>query len=121
MYRQLWHVEQEQILLPRVRWCDSFASKLRGFTFRQAIAKDEGLVLVENRESRSGTAVHMLFVPFELAIIWLDTNGQIVDTTLAKPWRLAYVPAKAAQYVLETHPQWLSYVEVGQHLQFQTL
>ena len=121
MYRRIWHVEQGQVFLPQVRWCDSFASKLRGFTFRKTIGENEGLVLVEKGESRSGTAVHMLFVFCDLAVIWLAGDGKIVDMTHAKPWRPAYIPSQPAQYVLETDPHHLSRLQVGQHLQFREL
>lgn len=121
MDRQVWHVEQNRVLLARVRWCNSFGSKLRGFTFRKTLGSDEGLVLVEKGESRGGTAVHMLFVFFELAIIWLDSNGKIVDLTLAKPWRPAYMPSQPAQYVLETNPALLTQLQPGDHLQFRAL
>ena len=115
---QVHHVEDGKILLPHIRWCDNFGSKLRGFTFRRTLTVDDGLVLVEKNDNRVSTAIHMLFVFFELGIIWVNSQGEVVDTVIAKPWRLSYVPRASAQYVLEVHPSLLTQVKVGDHLAF---
>lgn len=119
-YRQLWHVENGRVLLERLQWCDTFATKLRGFTFRRTLAPADGLVLVEKGESRLNTAIHMLFVFFDLGVIWVNDAGEVVDTTLARPWRLSYAPQAPARYVVELHPHLLAEVRVGDHLTFLT-
>jgi uncharacterized membrane protein (UPF0127 family) len=116
-YRQLLHVESGRVLLPQIRWCDRFSSKLRGFTFRRSLAMDEGLVLVEKSDNRVGTAIHMLFVFFDLGVIWVNGAGEVVDTAVARPWRLSYVPRAPARYVIELHPDFLQQVQVGDHVQ----
>jgi uncharacterized membrane protein (UPF0127 family) len=116
--KQIKHVESNQILLPQAKWCDSFGAKLRGFTFRQALAEDDGLVLVEKSDNRLNTAIHMLFVYFALGVIWVNNAGEVVDTTVAKPWQLAYVPQAPARYVIEGHPTRLQGVKVGDHIEF---
>ncbi len=118
-YRQIMLVENGRVLIPRARWCDSFASKLRGFTFHRHLATDEGLVLVEKGESRLNTAIHMLFVSFALGVIWVNGRGKVVDTVLALPWRLSYAPKAPAQYVIEGHPDILAMVEIGMTVQFR--
>ena len=60
--RQIFHVESGDILIPAAKWCDSFGSKLRGFTFRRELGPQAGLVLVEAKDNRVNTAIHMLFV-----------------------------------------------------------
>ena len=116
--RQIIHAESNNVLIPRARWCDSFAAKLRGFTFRRRVAPNEGLVLVEERDNRVSTAIHMLFVFCRLGVVWVNGKGAIVDTTLAKPWRLSYVPQAPARYVVEGHPHILQQLNVGDHLRF---
>lgn len=121
MYRQLWHVEHQTLFPPQVRWCNTFGSKLRGLTFRRHLKENEGIVLVETNEGRLTTAVHMLFVFCDLAIIWVNSNGQIVDIAHGQPWRPAYVPSQPAQYVVELHPRWLHQFQPGDHIQFHAL
>lgn len=117
-YRQLWHVENGRILLNRLKWCDTFGSKLRGFTFRRNLSPADGLVLVEKSDSRLSTAIHMLFVFFDLGVIWVNEAGEVVDIVVARPWRPSYAPQAPARYVIELHPSLLPQVRVGDHLQF---
>lgn len=116
--RRIVHVESGETIVERARWCDTFASKLRGFTLRRELEPGEGLVLVESRESRLNTAIHMLFVFFNLGVLWVDEGGRVVDSVIAKPWRLSYTPQAPARYVVEGHPQLTNRVAVGDHLRF---
>ena len=103
----------------RIRYCDTFLSQLRGFTFRARLARDEGLLLAGTRDSRLDSSIHMLFVPFDLAVVWINAKMQVVDKVLAKPWRPAYFSKRPARYVLEIHPErWAEY-EIGDVVQFK--
>ncbi len=120
MTGHLRHLKSQQILLDRVKWCSSFGCKLLGLMFRRRLGPGEGLLMVEPRASRVATSIHMLFMGFPIATIWLDGDFKVVDKVLAKPWRLVYVPARAAVYTLETAPAVLDQVEVGDQLAFET-
>lgn len=102
----------------RARWCASFACRLRGLMFRRRLAPDEGLLLVERRESRVDTAIHMLFVFTDLAVFWLDADQVVVDKVLARAWRPAYAPRHPARYILETRPERMDDFQVGEKLEF---
>lgn len=119
--RRIVHVESGETIVARARWCDSFASKLRGFTLRRELEPGEGLVLVESRESRISTAIHMLFVFFNLGVLWVDEEGCVVDSVVAQRWRLSYTPQAPARYVVEGHPQITDRVAVGDHVRFSEL
>ena len=118
-YRQIKLGENGRILLQHARWCDDFGSKLRGFTFRRHLAKDDGLVLVEKSDGRVNTSIHMLFVAFDLGVIWVNNAGEVVDKVLAKPWRLSYAPQAPARYVIELHPTLLDEVQIGEIIKFE--
>jgi uncharacterized protein len=100
-------------------YCDSFLSRLRGLMFRKTITPQQGLILVQDRQSRVDAAIHMFFVNFDLAVIWLDDNKKVVDRCLAKRWRPFYMPSSPARYVLETHPDSISFFSIGDHIKFQ--
>ena len=85
----------------RIKYCDTFLTQLRGLTFRSDLPRDEGLLLVGKRDSRLDSSIHMFFVPFDIAAIWLDENYQVVHKVLAKSWRPYYASPQAARYVLE--------------------
>jgi uncharacterized membrane protein (UPF0127 family) len=110
---------QGATLLQHVAWCASFGSKLRGLMFRRSIGADEGLVLAENRSSIAATSIHMFFVPFDIAAIWLDDDRRVVHTALAKAWHPYYASPKAARYVLEGPPALLGRVTVGEQLRLE--
>jgi uncharacterized membrane protein (UPF0127 family) len=117
-YRQVVHVEKERVVLPAARWCDTFLSKLRGFTGRRQLGPNEGLVLVERADSRLASAIHMLFVFCDLGVLWVNDAGQVVDRVVARPWRLSYRPAAPARYVVEASPAIVADVRVGDHIRF---
>lgn len=114
----VWNETRGKRLPGRVRYCASFLCRLRGLTFRRTLGDGEGLLLVGHRENRTDTAIHMFFVFFPIAAIWLDQNGRVVDTQLARPFRPLYVPRAAARDVLEGPPSLLEWVRVGDQLRF---
>ena len=102
----------------RGKWCQSFFARLRGFTFRSSLDKNEGLVLVEARDSRLDTSIHMFFVWTDLAIAWVNSNNEVVDTALAKAWRPFYASSKPARYVIEFHPERHGEFKAGDQIVF---
>ena len=105
-----------RVVLARVKWCRSFLCRLRGLTFRRSLPADEGLLLVESRAGIAATAIHMLFVFFPIAAIWLDDSFCVVDATLARPFRPFYAARAPARYVLEAAPALLDQVSIGDQL-----
>ena len=114
----VWNETRGNRLLGHVRRCASFLCRLRGLTFRRTLGKDEGLLLVGHRASRADTAIHMFFVFFPIAAIWLDGDGRVVDAQLARPFRPLYVPRAPATDVLEGLPALLDSVQIGDQLRF---
>lgn len=102
----------------RVEYCDSFISRLRGLMFRSRLAPDEGLILVQGRDSRIDASIHMFFVPFDISVFWINANMQVVDKIIAKPWRPAYFPKQGAKYILEIHPTRFTDYEIGNTVEF---
>jgi uncharacterized membrane protein (UPF0127 family) len=102
----------------RVLFCDSFQCRLRGLMFRRDLGLDEGILLVQGRDSRLDSSIHMFFVPFDLAVFWIDSSLTVVDKVLARSWRPAYFPRQPARYILEVHPaRWEEYQRL-EHVEF---
>jgi len=102
-----------------IKYCNTFLTQLRGLTFRSGLARDEGLLLVGTRDSRLDSSIHMLFVPFDLSVIWINSAMHVVDKIIAKSWRPAYFSKKPAKYVLEIHPTRWEDFEVGDGVEFK--
>jgi uncharacterized membrane protein (UPF0127 family) len=103
----------------RIKFCDTFLTQLRGLTFRAPIAPDEGLLLVGTRDSRVDSAIHMLFVSFDLSVVWINSDMKVVDKIIAKSWRPAYFSKEPAKYVLEVHPSRWEDFQIGDLVQFR--
>jgi uncharacterized membrane protein (UPF0127 family) len=86
--------------------------------FRRALAEDEVYLFVERRESLAQTAIHMFFVFFPIAVVWLDRDRRVVDKALARPFRPYYAPQRPAQYFVEGHVSLLERVSLGDQLEF---
>lgn len=107
-----------QVLLHSVQWCESRLCRLRGLQFSKSPKPGEGLLLVMSKESVVETSIHMFFVFFPIAAVWINTQGQITHVQLAKPWRPYYASPAPARYVLETTPEFLDRVKVGDEVDF---
>lgn len=100
--------------------CDSFWKRWRGLMFRsrRAVAGGQVYLFVEGCESVARATIHMLFVFFPIAVLWLDGERRVVDRALARPFRPYYAPRRPAQYYVEGHPSLLERVRVGDRLEF---
>ena len=87
------------------------------FRSQGAVLDDRVYLFVEGRESVAQTAIHMLFVFFPIAVVWLDRERRVVDKVLALPFRPYYAPSRPAQYYVEGHPGLLDRVNVGDQLE----
>jgi len=103
-----------QVTLRRTAW-----EVATGLMFRRGIDPDEAMVFYLPRPGIRGAGVHMLFVPFPIALFWLDGQGRVVDKTLAEPWRRGYRPKAAASYFVEAHPSRLEQVREGDRLHWR--
>lgn len=120
MSKQIHVINQNRMIEhpPRIQYCDTFLTQLRGLTFRPRLSRDEGLLLVGTRDSRLDSSIHMLFVSFNLTVVWINSEMTVVDKTLARSWRPAYFSKRPARYVLEIHPnRWADY-EIGDVVEF---
>ena len=99
-------------------YCRSFWCKLKGLMFRRGIPENWGLLLVEPSDSIVNAAIHMVAVPFDLGVIWINTAGEVVDTAVAKRWVGIKSPKKPARYILEVQPKHLEKFHVGDQIEF---
>ncbi len=108
--------EDGRCLPQRVRRCETFGCRLRGLMFRRRLAEDEALLFVQKAEGRMGVSIHMFFVFFAIGVVWLNSDGVVVDSALAKPFRPFYAPSGPARYFVEGPPSLLSQVSTGERL-----
>lgn len=112
------HPRLEPIL---AKYCQSFFCQLRGLMFTTSLAENNGLLLVQGSESRINASIHMMFMWIDLAVVWIDGEYSVVDKVLARRWRPAYFPKKAAKYVLETGVSNMNDFNIGDQVVFEEL
>lgn len=112
----LTHPLDEPII---ANYANTFLRKFKGLMFQEDLRKNEGLLIVENVESRMNTAIHMFFMRFDIAVIWIDANYSVVDNQFARMWHPFYAPRKPAQMVLEIHPEHLNHFRIGDRIIIQ--
>jgi len=86
--------------------------------FVRSLPENYGILLDEQADSTVNTSIHMLFMNFDIAAIWIDSGKQVVDVKLAHKWALAYFPKKPARYILETSPARINDFAIGDLLSF---
>lgn len=118
-YVSLIDRDSSEVLLDRVRWCSSRLCRLRGLQFRRNLNPGEGLVLVKEKDSVAASSIHMFFVFFPIAAVWINSQGIVTSAQLARPWRPYYTSPEPACYVLETSPDFLEAIKVGDVVEFR--
>lgn len=84
--------------------------------FSRQIPLDQGIILAETKESRVDTSIHMMFMNFDITVLWLDKRLVVMDKVLAKRWTLMYLPRVPAMYVVELHADQFSNFALGDQL-----
>jgi uncharacterized membrane protein (UPF0127 family) len=107
-----------KVLIESARWCKSRLCRLLGLQFRRRLNQGEALLLVMSKDSVAQSSIHMFFVFFSIAAVWINSKGEVTSTQLAKPWRPFYASPEPAQYVLETSPSFLKKIKVGDEVDF---
>jgi len=107
-----------EVLVEAARWCSSSLCRLRGLQFRRRLAPGEALILVEEMDTVMNSSIHMFFVFFPIAAVWINSQGRVTSAQLARPWRPYYASLEPARYVLETSPDFLTRIAVGDQVDF---
>ena len=117
-YVKVVHRRTGQVLVESARWCSSRLCRLRGLQFRLRLLPGEALILVKPTDSIVSSSIHMFFVFFPIAAVWINNEGRVTSAQLAKPWRPYYASPAPARYVLETTPDFLNRIAVGDEVDF---
>lgn len=102
-------------------YCESFLCKLKGLSWRKSLPKNEGLLLVQNKDSRMDSSIHMFGMFFDLAIVWINANMQVVDVKPAYRWRSMLLPLKPAKYTLEININRMDEFQTGDQIRYEKI
>jgi uncharacterized membrane protein (UPF0127 family) len=106
------------VLLRSAHWRTSWWQRLVGLQFHRPLHSGEAIILVGKKDSVTNSSIHMFFVFFPIAAVWVNAIGQVTSVQLAKPWRPYYASPDPACFVLETTPDFLSCIQIGDFIDF---
>ena len=75
-------------IISNIERADTLFKHTLGLMFRRRIKCDYGLLFSFERQTTCD--IHMLFVPFDIDILFLDCNGLVVDLCTLKAWTGRY-------------------------------
>ena len=109
---------RKKTIVNEVRVAASHFSKLRGLMFESKANFNYALVFPFGEETRIKASIHMLFVFFPIAAVYLDGKKRVVDIAVLKPFALNYTPKEKAKYLIELPATKAQQVSVGDWLEF---
>jgi len=101
------------------RYCDGYWCKFMGLSFQKELPGNESLLMAEDRDGKVNTSIHMLWMYFDLGIVWINNDGRVVDKAYAKKWVSFLAPKSPARYTLEILPDRLAEFEIGDEIVFK--
>ena len=107
-----------EVLIPSARRCDTHLSRLRGLQFHRKLKLGEAIILSKDKDSIASSSIHMFFVFFPIAAIWVNSQGRVTSVQLARPWRPYYASPEPACIVIEAPPELLQHIFVGDEVDF---
>ena len=99
-----------------IQLMDNFSKRLKGLMFTKQLAVNEGALFINKSENKIDSAIHMLFMNFDIAVFWINNSNIIVDKTIAKKWYLLYYPKAKASKILETHVNNYEQLQIGEQI-----
>jgi uncharacterized membrane protein (UPF0127 family) len=102
-------------------YCDSFLCRFKGLMLRPTISPGQGFLLVQPIQDRFNSSIHMFFMRFDIACIWINQDSKVVDIQYARQWHPYYAPSAPARFILETHVSHLEDFNVGDSISFKLL
>jgi hypothetical protein len=89
--------------------------------FSPFLTDTEGLLLVEPRDSRIGSSIHMFFMRFDIGAVWINSAMKVVDRKMAYRWQSNLTPCAPARFILEIHPSQLNHFHIGDEISFEAV
>jgi uncharacterized membrane protein (UPF0127 family) len=102
----------------KVNVCTTYISRFFGLMFQKSILPEDGIILVGSTENIMDASIHMFFMNFDIAVIWMNSRLEVVDKTVARRWRPFYRPSSSAMYILEAHPDRFNDFQIGDMLNY---
>lgn len=111
---------KNKVISSNPKICKTYFSKLRGLMFRKKFKNFDSLIMINKKETKHNSAIHMFFVFYPISIIWLNNEHIIVDKKRFYPFHPLYVPKLKAKYILELPIEKGETLNIGDKINIET-
>jgi uncharacterized membrane protein (UPF0127 family) len=108
-------IHKGNIILPNVNIMKSIWRISVGLMFARKKTVEQGACLVMPRAKnlKYGCAITMYFCFYPYHILFVNSDMEVVDRIVLKPFRASYVPKKPAKYVFESTAGKFNDIKIG--------
>ena len=72
------------------------------FASEEKIKQGVCLVTLGKGDKKFGVSIHMFFCFHSYEVLFINSNFEVVDKQILKPWSLSYTPKKPVKYIVES-------------------
>lgn len=104
-----------KIILDKMKYATSTYQISKGLMFSGKTKIKNGMCLVmpSTKDVKFGASVTMMFCFSSMEIIFVNSNMEVVDKVILKPWKISYTPKKECRYVIESLVGTFKNIEIG--------
>ena len=77
------------------------------------------LVIPTRKNLKLSSSITMLFCFMPYEILFLNTDYEVVDKVVLKPFRLSYIPKKPCKYVIESVVGTFDKIKIGDSVRIE--
>jgi uncharacterized protein len=107
-----------RVVLDEMKYATNIFSISLGLMFASKKRIDRGMCLVMplRRDGRFSGSVTMLFVFRSMDILFVNSDFEVVDKKMLRPFVFSYTPKKACRFVIESSKGKFDRIKVGDRL-----
>jgi len=112
-------IHKGKIILPNVNVMRSIWRISTGLMFasKKTIERGACLVMPSIKDVKYGSSITMLFCFYPYHILFVNSDFEVVDRIVLKPWRGSYTPKKPARYVFEATAGKFNCIKIGDKIE----
>ncbi|QQY80132.1 hypothetical protein EDD65_10147 [Keratinibaculum paraultunense] len=91
-------------MIKKIKIAANFWSRFRGLMFKNELPEDEALLFL------NCSRVHTFFMKFDICVIYLDKDFNVIDYEVLKPWQIGS-KVEGAKHLLEASSKVEPYIK----------
>ena len=116
-------IHKGKVVLTEMKYLTSMWEISKGLMFASKKKCEKGVCMVmpTQKDVRFGSTVTMWFCFHRLEILFVNSNFEVVDKAILRPFKNSYTPIKECIYVIECFPGKLNKIKIGDKIKIVKL